>query len=156
AVAAAEVLLLTTALGLAVGTLLISRERGRTVKALQQEQDARRKEEQARGERALAQVDQLLTAEAAAVPAILDNLGPSRADVLPRLRELWARPDHSEQERRERMRVGLALLAWEPETVKETLFAWMLETGDLRELELTRDLLAPHGAEFTARLWEKA
>src|SRR5207249_8329901 len=141
--------LLTAAVGLGVSTLLVSREQRRTAGALKQEQDARGKEEQARGERAAAQVDQLRTAEAAAVPALLRNLEPDRAEVLPRLRELWAGADGSERQRRERMRVGLALLAWEPETVKETLFAWMLETDDLRELELTRDVLAPHGAEFT-------
>src|SRR5262249_23162584 len=74
-VAAGVAVLLTAAVGLGVGTLLVSLEQGKTARALKEESaarhretEARRKEDQARGERALAQVDQLRTAEAAAVP----------------------------------------------------------------------------------------
>ncbi len=162
-VTAAAALLLTATVGLGIGTLLLGLEQGKTARALEQESaarqretEARQQEDQARGERALAQVDQLRTAEAAAVPGILDNLAPSRADVLPRLRLLWAAPDRSVRQRQERMRVGLGLLVSEPQTVKETLLAWMLDTDDPRELELTRDLLAPSAPEFAGRLWARA
>jgi hypothetical protein len=61
--------------------------------ALKSEREARHKEDQERTRRALAQVDALLSADPRAVPAILDNLAQQRADVLPRLRQVWAEPD---------------------------------------------------------------
>ncbi len=109
-VAASMALLLTAAVGLGISTLLIGQEQRRTAQALAEEGKARGKEEQSRaprrrrptptgpgegprGERVLAQVEQLRTADAGAVPAILDNLQPYRADILPRLRQLWAQKD---------------------------------------------------------------
>jgi formylglycine-generating enzyme required for sulfatase activity/tRNA A-37 threonylcarbamoyl transferase component Bud32 len=138
-VAVAVALLLLTAVGLGISTLLLGQEQRRTA--------------QARKERALAQVDQLRTADPAAVPNILENLEANRADVLPRLQELWQDKDHAKGTRQQRMRVGLALLASEPETVKDELLAWLLDTDDPRELELTRDVLAPHGETLKDRLW---
>jgi serine/threonine protein kinase/formylglycine-generating enzyme required for sulfatase activity len=152
-VAVVGALLLTTTLGLAISTLLIGREQQRTAQALQNEADARHQEEQARWDRALTQVEQLRTADAGAVPQLLDDLKPYHDEILPRLQQLWREPDSSERQRLLRMRVGLALLASQPESVTEELFAWMLATDDPRELELTRDVLAVHGSALAERLW---
>ncbi len=159
-VAAAIVLVLTATIGLGIGALILNQEQARTVVALKKETEAlgkaaeaRQREEEARGERVLAQVKQLGNADAGAVPEILNGLEPYRADILPRLRERWARPDGSPKERQERMRIGLALLASEPEAVTDVLLAWMLETDDPREMELTRDALAPHSDTLKECLW---
>ncbi len=115
--------------------------------------EAERLVRQANSHRVRAQVQQLGTADAGAVPGILKDLEPFRDEVLPRLRELWDQGDS--QGRRQRMRVGLALLASEPETVLNALLDWMLATEDPRELELTRDVLAPHAAALKERLWAR-
>jgi hypothetical protein len=127
-------------------------------RAEQRERDvveARDLEKAALRQRVLAQVDQLRTADPQAVPAILEGLAPDRAEVLPRLRELWEEPEPPGH-RRERMRVGLALLPAEPDRVKGPLFAWLLEADDPREVVLTRDTLRPYAAEQTGGLWQKA
>jgi formylglycine-generating enzyme required for sulfatase activity len=137
-VAGVGALLLTAVVALAVSTLLVGR-------ALEREQ-------RARAERALAQVEQLRTANAQAVPAILEGLAPFRPDILPRLRELWDQPVEPGQ-RPARMRIGLALLPVEPERVRRPLYDWMLETDDPRELLLVRDALQPYGRELVGDLW---
>src|SRR5262249_30124327 len=76
--AAVGALLLTGVIALGVSTLLIGRAQQETAAAL-------RKEEQARRDRVLAQVNALENAEAAAVPAILADLAANRDEVLPRL-----------------------------------------------------------------------
>ena len=96
-------------------------------------------------------MEQLCTADAGAVPTLLENLAPYRKEVQPRLHELWS---DTQQPPQRRMRAGLGLLISAPEVVTEELFTWMLQTEDPRELELTRDVLAAHGAALTARLWE--
>lgn len=108
--------------------------------------------QKANTDRAFSQVEQLRSADAGAVPEILNSLKPFQADILPRLRQLWAQEEPAGK-RQLRMRVGLALLASEPNTVKEELFAWMLDTDDPRELELARDALAPQGDTLKDRLW---
>jgi hypothetical protein len=77
------VLLLTGVIALSLSTLLVGRAQKETA-------DALKKEEKARDERALAQVDALLHADPSAVPDLLAGLEANREHVLPRLRYLWA------------------------------------------------------------------
>jgi formylglycine-generating enzyme required for sulfatase activity len=74
--------------------------------------------------------------------------------VLPRLRELWGQPAQP-QRRRERGRVGLALLPVDAPVVKGWLYAWMLEADDPAEMLLLRDAMRPFGAELAPALWVK-
>jgi formylglycine-generating enzyme required for sulfatase activity/tRNA A-37 threonylcarbamoyl transferase component Bud32 len=136
----AGVLLLTGLAALGVSTLLVG--------------DALRRAEQARKERALAQVDALLSADPKAVPALLAGLEATPDDVLPRLRELWAEEDRP-QRRTRRGRVGLALLTVEPGLVKDWLCTWMLEADDPREVLLVREALWPYRAELREWLWQR-
>jgi formylglycine-generating enzyme required for sulfatase activity/tRNA A-37 threonylcarbamoyl transferase component Bud32 len=163
---AVGVLLLTGIIALAISTLLVSQAQQETAQAL-------KKEEQARKERALAQVNALLNADPEAVPTLLAGLAATREDVLPRLRELWAREDTWHQ-RVQRGRVGLALLPVEPALVKNWLYVRMLGTEDPRELRgaaagpqgiirpedpreilLLRDGLRSFGAELSPDLWRR-
>jgi hypothetical protein len=130
---------------LAVSTLLIGSAQRRTVAALQGEEQARR-------ERALAQVNGLADAAPGAVPGILDELQRSGDEVLPRLRERYA----VGRIRGKRMRLALALLRVEPEAVREELMAWMLEAEDPNEVLLVRDGLKAPAAPLTERLWRAA
>ena len=107
--------------------------------------------------RALAQVDQLLTARAMEVRAILKNLEPHHQEILPRLRELWDQPEEKnagEEQKKLRMRVGMALLSMGRGAVKEPLYQWMLEATDAREVFAARETLKPYEAEYRARLWK--
>ena len=108
--------------------------------------------EQQTRERALAQVNALRDSAPGAVPNILTDLGRDRFDVLPRLQELWA----SERDPAKRMRLALALLPVEPETVRPELTEWMLQADDPAEVLLAREALLPHKAELTTPLWTKA
>jgi len=135
------VLLATAAVALAISTLLIG--------------DALHKEEQARKERALAQVEALLTANPRAVPALLDGLKATRADVLPRLHELWKSSQRAERvETTRRVRVGLALLALDGGAVNEPLHDWILHADDPQEVLLLRDVLRPQRATLAPALWQ--
>src|SRR6266511_798568 len=109
------------------------------------------KEEQARKDRVLAQVNRLGDAEAAAVPAILADLAANREEVLPRLREMWQNGDTQ----RKRMRAALALLPVEPETVRDTLADYLLRLDDPAEIVLIRNTLAPHAAALKETLWAR-
>src|SRR5262249_58614590 len=62
---------------------------------------------------------------------------PARDAILPLLRELWR---EERGERRKRMRIGLALMPAEPDTIRPILLQWLLEADDPREVELTRDI----------------
>jgi formylglycine-generating enzyme required for sulfatase activity/tRNA A-37 threonylcarbamoyl transferase component Bud32 len=146
-------LLLTAVIALAVSTLLVGQAQQQTAQALAQEKDARGKEKEARRQRAVAQVDTLLNAEPEAVPALLDALEPTREDVLPRLRQLWA---EEERPGLRRGRVGLALLPVEPDRVRDWLAAALLREEDPREMVLLRDGLAPHAAGLRETLWARA
>jgi formylglycine-generating enzyme required for sulfatase activity len=132
-------LLLTGVIALTISTLLVS--------------DALQKEQQARKERASAQVDALLTADPRAAPALLAGLEASQEDALPRLRELWIEEDRPTTRTR-RGRVGLALLKVEPALVKDWLYAWMLEADDAWEVLLLRDELRPFQTQLHQNLWQ--
>ncbi len=103
-------------------------------------------------ERALAQVNALRHAAPGAVPGILDNLERDRADVLPKLRELWAEGGSEP----ERMRLALALLPVDPENIRTELTAWMLKADDPAEVLLARDALMPYKADLVRQLWTTA
>jgi formylglycine-generating enzyme required for sulfatase activity len=130
-----------------LGFALVTYQRNEAVAALQ-------REEKARGERALAQVNALTTAAPPAVPGILERLAEDRADVLPRLRELWQEPDTPGNHAR-RMRVALALLPVEPEAVREELAEWMLRVEEPAEMLLVRDALRPQRVKLGKRLWAR-
>ena len=91
-------------------------------------------------------------AAAARVPTILEELEANRNEVLPLLHEQYQK----EKENSRRMRLALALVPVEPETFREPLTDWMLSAQDPAEVLLTREALAPHGADLVARLWAKA
>jgi tRNA A-37 threonylcarbamoyl transferase component Bud32 len=86
------------------------------------------------------------------VPFILDELEASREEVLPLLRQLYA----EEKEQPRRMRLALALLPAEPETLREPLTSWLLHAEDPAEVLLARDALFPYRTGLAARLWAKA
>jgi formylglycine-generating enzyme required for sulfatase activity/tetratricopeptide (TPR) repeat protein len=128
-------------------------------RALQSERDARHKQDEERTQRALAQVDALLTADPRAVPDILKDLAAHREDVLPRLRQVWGEPD-TLRNRPRRMRAALALLPVEPvkssSRARHELLRWLREVPDPAELLVVRNVLRPHLGELTADLWRQA
>lgn len=99
-----------------------------------------------------AQVLALRDASPGAVPSILASLEEHRPELLPRLRELW----QEEQEPLKRMRLALALLPAEPETVRAPLLEFMLRAAEPAEVLLVRDALTPHAADLAEVLWKKA
>ena len=135
-------LLAAVVLLLAAGTALV------TWQWLKAEQ-ALARAERAQQERALAQVHALTEAAPGAVPGLLAELADNRDTVLPRLRELWQQGG----DRGRRLRVGLALLPVEPESVRDELARGMLEVEDPAEMLLYREQLAAHGPKLAAGLW---
>jgi formylglycine-generating enzyme required for sulfatase activity len=119
--------------------------------ALARSQAALKKQQQAESERALDQVDALLSARPEAIPTIARSLELKRPEVEARLRDLWANADAPESQR---LRVALALLPVDPGMI-----------GYLQE-ELTRaspaevlvlcDALRPYGPQIQEALWELA
>jgi serine/threonine protein kinase/formylglycine-generating enzyme required for sulfatase activity len=77
------------------------------------------------------------------VPLALKTLDLDQPELVERLHELWERPG-AETVRSQRMRVGMALLAREPDKVRDELVAWMLEAEDPAETLLVRDVLLEH------------
>jgi hypothetical protein len=102
--------------------------------------------------RAQRQVAALPDAAAGRVPAILDELDASRAEVLPMLRQRY----QEEEDLQRRMRLALALLPTDPETWRGPLTEWMLHADDPAEALLARDALAPYREELLPPLWAKA
>jgi formylglycine-generating enzyme required for sulfatase activity len=139
-------LLVTAVVALGVSTLLIGQAQQKTATALH-------KEEQARRERAQAQVEELLKASPQAVPEILRNLQSVPEDVLPQLRQVWNEQSRPEN-RAAQLRAGLALVPFDA-TLKDRLNEWMLQVADPHELLLVRDTLQPYGAELRAELWRR-
>jgi formylglycine-generating enzyme required for sulfatase activity len=139
-------------LALLAVTVVAVGQRQSALEALGGERQARRDLQREQRQRALAQVNALRDAAPAAVPAILAELEASRADVLPRLRELYA----EDGERGRRMRLALALLPVDGDAVRDELTDWMLQAEGPAEVLLVRDALRPHAAALTRRLWQKA
>lgn len=105
-------------------------------------------------QRALAQVDTLIAADPRAVPSILASLAEQRDEVLPRLREVWNEPDRPDNRQR-RLRVALALLPVEPNSLREDLVRGMLEADDPAESIVIRDALLPYAESLKAALWKR-
>jgi serine/threonine protein kinase/formylglycine-generating enzyme required for sulfatase activity len=137
-------LLAALALLFATGSALVVWQWRAAVSALARAE----REQQAR---ALAQVNALRDAAPGAVPSLLKDVVANRAMTLPQLREFWQQGGSVQP----RMRIGLALLAIEPATVRDELAAWLLE-ADPAEVVLVRDALTPHAGGLTERLWSKA
>ena len=107
--ASCTMLLGTTLVALVLNTILVGREQAQTKKALQAVMAAQR-------ERALGRIDALLTANAQALPTLIEEFAPSRDWINPRLRELLRQDLPPEQARR----VRLALLPFDPEPGRDT------------------------------------
>jgi serine/threonine protein kinase len=86
------------------------------------------------------------------VPAILEELEGNREEVLPFLRQLYS----EEKDHARRMRLALALLAVEGNTLREPLTDWMLQASDPAEVLLAAGALERYRAELAAPLWAKA
>ena len=99
-------------------------------------------------QRALAQINALRDAAPGTVPTLLADLEAHRAEVLPRLRELWQESGH--------VRLALALAPVEPETVREALLGTLLQAADPAEVLLAREALLPQQGGLTELLWAKA
>ncbi len=119
---------------------------------LHQTRAALAREGQAKRERALARVGALLDAAPPAVPRILADLEADRAEVLPRLRELWADTAAGAPGRRTRLALALA----EEPAAQEELVGCLLSADDPAEVLLARDALRPHAGELRERLWARS
>jgi formylglycine-generating enzyme required for sulfatase activity len=150
AVAALSALVLLVSL---IGAGLVTWQWQETRAALSQ----MRSEKAARLQR---QVAALPDAAPGRVPAIIEELGASREEVLPLLRQRY----QQEEERPRRMRLALALAPVAPDLVQQPLIDWMLEAEDPAEVLLVREVLLPHRVEGQAphqepllqRLWSVA
>ena len=74
----------------------------------------RKEAERQQKQRALAQVDTLITADPRAVPSILATLAEQRDEVLPRLREVWGEPDRPENRQRRLRARPWRFCPWNP------------------------------------------
>ncbi len=108
-----------------------------------------REEQKARARR---QVAALGDASAASVPAILEELEAHRETVAPLLVQAY----QTEKNQGRRMRLALALLPIDPETVRRPLMDWMLQVEDPAEVLLVRDALQRFSVELAGPLWDKA
>jgi len=104
--------------------------------------------EAAQRDRALAQVEALLTAEPESVPFIIETLEPFRDVINARLRELNERRDLPEKQR---MRVSLALLPVDEGQV--SFLASELLRGQPDEVLVIRNALQPYKSVFEEKLW---
>ena len=126
AAAVALVVVVCVSLGVVYAQLL------KTQAALDDKDREQRERLKAERGRSLARLNALRDAAPGAVPGLLAELEASRADILPRLRELWAEGDVGDPARR--MRLAMALLPVEPETVRDDLAAWLLRRRSRRSL----------------------
>jgi formylglycine-generating enzyme required for sulfatase activity len=104
---------------------------------------------QSRAAYAAGLVQQLLRADTAKVPAILDEIEGYRDWADPLLREELARAADDSQQK---LHVSLALLAADPGQ-KDFLSRRLLEASP-REIAVLRDSLAPYRGELLDRLWQ--
>jgi serine/threonine protein kinase/formylglycine-generating enzyme required for sulfatase activity len=98
------------------------------------------REQQARRDQVRDRVDAFCNTSPRNTPEALTLLDLGQPDLVERLHEVWDGQD-ARFARPQRMRAGLALLAREPEKVRDELVAWMLETEDPAETILVRDVL---------------
>jgi formylglycine-generating enzyme required for sulfatase activity len=144
---------------------IVTWQLGQTTAALALITNREKERDKAQEERILAQFNALTDAAPNAVPAILKDLAADQGTVLPKLRQRYA--EECEQAKNQgsvtaphskskRMRLALALLSVEPDTVRDELAAWMLETPEPAEMLLVRDQLVPHAAALTNGLWQQA
>jgi serine/threonine protein kinase/formylglycine-generating enzyme required for sulfatase activity len=138
--ASCTMLLGTTVVALLVTTILVSREQTQTKEALQEVVAAQE-------ERALARIDSLLTANAQALPTLIDSFASSRAWIDPRLRGLLGQGLPPEQARR----VRLALLPSDPDQAP-TLGRDLLDCP-IDEFALIVEGLRSHAERLSASLW---
>jgi formylglycine-generating enzyme required for sulfatase activity/tRNA A-37 threonylcarbamoyl transferase component Bud32 len=138
--ASCTMLLGTTVVALLVNTILVGREQAQTKKALQAVMAAQR-------ERALARIDALLTANAQALPTLIEEFAPSRIWINPRLRELLGQDLPPEQARR----VRLALLPFDPDQA-ETLGRDLLDCP-IDEFAVIAESLRSHCERLSATFW---
>jgi serine/threonine protein kinase/formylglycine-generating enzyme required for sulfatase activity len=138
-------LLVTGVIALGVSTLLVGQAQRDTARALNKLEAEQR-------QRILTHLAALRTAAPGAVPGILDDLRANRSQVLPELRALYA----GEKARGLRMRLALALVEAEPQTVRDELARWLVQADDPAEGRLVRDALAPHAGELKEALWRQA
>ena len=104
-----------------------------------------------------AQVSALRKSDPRAVPDLIHSLTPPQDDVIALLRQGWLQPDPAVQT--ERARCGLALVALSPvdrPQVQPGLFQWMIQTTDLQEALVVRDILRPYAAELRQQAWTEA
>jgi serine/threonine protein kinase/formylglycine-generating enzyme required for sulfatase activity len=139
-------------IGTSLGLVEADQATDRALKSADKERQSAAAEKLAQQQRALAQVNALRDAAPGGVPGILADLEANRDTVLPTLRARFA----DESDSAKRMRLALALLPIEPEKMRDELIAWMLQTKDPAETLLIRDLLRPHSADLTGKLWHQA
>jgi hypothetical protein len=104
--------------------------------------------EAAQRDRALSQVDALLTAEPESVPLLIQNLAPFRKITIPRLQELSKGTDLSNKQR---IRVSLALLPVDEGQI-DFLTERLLDSQP-DEVIIIRNALQPHWSALEEKLW---
>src|SRR5262249_36337565 len=129
-----------TLVALVLNTILVGREQAQTKQALRAVIAAQR-------ERALGRIDALLTANAKALPTLIEEFAPSRHWINPRLRELLRQDLPPEQARR----VRLALLPFDPEQA-ETLGRDLLDCP-IDEFAVIAESLRSHCQRLSATFW---
>jgi Protein kinase domain len=107
--------------------------------------------EEANRRRVRAQVEELRSAAAPAVPDLLRTLDAQYTEALPHLRALWAEGKNKPG----RMRFALALLPGDP-SLRDDVAAAMLAADDPREMLLLLDGLKPFAADLKECLWQRA
>jgi formylglycine-generating enzyme required for sulfatase activity len=135
-------LLGTTLVALVLTTILVGREQAQTKKALQAVIAAQR-------ERALGRIDALLTANAQALPTLIEVFAPSRDWINPRLRELLRQDLPPEKARR----VRLALLPFDPDQA-ETLGRDLLDCP-IDEFAVIAEALRSHCGRLSPTFWSE-
>jgi formylglycine-generating enzyme required for sulfatase activity/tRNA A-37 threonylcarbamoyl transferase component Bud32 len=138
--ASCTMLLATSVVALLVSTILIGREHAQTKQALQAVVAAQRQQ-------ALGRIDALLTANAQALPTLIEEFAASRVWINPRLRELLQQDLAPERARR----VRLALLPVDSRQA-ETLGRDLLDCP-IDEFAVIAESLRSHCERLSASFW---
>ncbi len=144
-------LLAAVALVSSLGAVGVTWAYGRALREAENAREALAAAQEANHRRVRVQVEQLRTAAAPAVPALLKALDAERAEALPDLRELW----RSAGDKPGRMRFALALLPDDP-SLRDDVAAAMLGAKDPHEALLLLDGLKPFAADLKEGLWQRA